>query len=78
MWFGDKVFVGAIHGWAVGGGFEWAIGWDLPLWEAGARAFFPGVEWGLFVTGGATAILPAIVGPVKAKEMMLLGGNYTA
>ena len=26
MVFGDKVIVGAIHGWAVGGGFEWAIG----------------------------------------------------
>ncbi len=78
MVFGSKVIVGAIHGWAVGGGFEWAIGCDFPVWGEGARAFFPEVEWGLFVTGGATAILPAIVGPVKAKEMMLLGRKYTA
>ena len=75
---GNRIVVAAARGYAVGGGFEWAIGCDLPLWGAGARAFFPEVEWGLFVTGGATAILPAIVGPVKAKEMMLLGGKYTA
>jgi len=78
MVFGTTVIVGAIHGWAVGGGFEWAIGCDLPIWAEGAKAFFPEVEWGLFVTGGATAILPAIVGPVKAKEMMLLGQKYDA
>jgi len=78
MIFGDKVIVGAINGWAVGGGFEWAIGCDLAIWAEGAKAFFPEVEWGLFVTGGATAILPAMIGPAKTKEMMLLGERYTA
>lgn len=78
MIFGDRLIIGAINGWAVGGGFEWAIGCDLPIWAESARAFFPEVEWGLFVTGGATAILPALIGPVKTKEMMLLGKRYTA
>lgn len=78
MVLGDRPIVGAINGWAVGGGFEWAIGCDLPIWAQSARAFFPEVEWGLFVTGGATAILPAIIGPIKTKEMMLLGKRYSA
>ena len=30
--FGDKPVVGAINGWAVGGGFEWAINCDFPIW----------------------------------------------
>lgn len=74
----DRLIIGAINGWAVGGGFEWAIGCDLAIWAESAKAFFPEVEWGLFVTGGATAILPALVGPAKTKEMMLLGKRYSA
>ena len=30
--FGGKPVVGAINGWAVGGGFEWAINCDFPIW----------------------------------------------
>jgi enoyl-CoA hydratase/carnithine racemase len=78
MVLGERMIVGAINGWAVGGGFEWAIGCDLALWGESARAFFPEVEWGLFVTGGATALLPAMIGPAKTKEMMLLGKRYSA
>ncbi|MEE9148856.1 MAG: enoyl-CoA hydratase-related protein [Candidatus Tectomicrobia bacterium] len=78
MVLGDRLIIGAINGWAVGGGFEWAIGCDLAVWAESARAFFPEVEWGLFVTGAATAILPALIGPAKTKEMMLLGKRYSA
>jgi enoyl-CoA hydratase/carnithine racemase len=31
MVMGDKMIVGAVHGWAVGGGLEWAIDCDLLL-----------------------------------------------
>ncbi len=75
---GDKIVVGAIRGWAVGGGFEWAINCDFPIWETGAKGFFPEVSWGLFVTGGVTAILPNLVGLIKAREMLLLGRQYAA
>jgi enoyl-CoA hydratase/carnithine racemase len=75
---GDKFVVGAINGWAVGGGFEWAINCDLPIWAESARGFFPEMYWGAFVTGGVTAILPRIVGLTRAKEMILLGDKYTA
>ena len=76
--FGDKLVVGAIHGWAVGGGFEWAINCDMTLWARGARAFFPEVSLNLLVTGGITSMLPALVGLNKAREMLLLGERYDA
>ncbi|MDP6343157.1 MAG: enoyl-CoA hydratase/isomerase family protein [Alphaproteobacteria bacterium] len=76
--FSDKMVIGAINGWAVGGGFEWAINCDLAIWGEGARAFFPEVGWGLFVTGAVTTLLPNLVGLTKAKEMMLFGDRYTA
>jgi enoyl-CoA hydratase/carnithine racemase len=76
--FGAKPVVGAINGWAVGGGFEWAINCDFPIWGSSARAFFPEMSLGLFVTGAVTSLLPALVGLQKAREMLLLGETYTA
>lgn len=76
--FGDKPVVGAINGWAVGGGFEWAINCDFPIWAASAKGFFPEVSLNLFVTGGVTSLLPALVGLNKAREMLFLGKRYEA
>lgn len=76
--FGAKPVVGAINGWAVGGGFEWAINCDFGIWGAGAKAFFPEVSLNLFVTGAVTSMLPALVGLNAAREMLLLGERYTA
>ncbi|MCP5082779.1 MAG: enoyl-CoA hydratase/isomerase family protein [Alphaproteobacteria bacterium] len=76
--FSGKPVVGAINGWAVGGGFEWAINCDFPIWAKSARGFFPEVSWGLFVTGGVTALLPALAGLGKAREMLFLGERYGA
>jgi enoyl-CoA hydratase/carnithine racemase len=76
--FGDKPVIGAINGWAVGGGFEWAINCDFPIWAESARAFFPELKWGMFVTGGVTSLLPALVGLHAAREMMVFGERYDA
>ncbi len=78
MLFGDKPIIGAINGWAVGGGLEWAINCDFPIWAESARGFFPELKWGMFVTGGVTSLLPAMVGLHKAREMMILGERYDA
>lgn len=75
---GAKPVVGAIKGWAVGGGFEWAINCDFPIWAQGAKGFFPEVSLNIFVTGGVTALLPALVGLSKAREMLFLGRQYEA
>ena len=76
--FGDKLVVGAINGWAVGGGFEWAINCDFPIWSQSAKAFFPEVSLNLFVTGGVTVLLPALVGLNKAREMLFFSERYNA
>jgi enoyl-CoA hydratase/carnithine racemase len=76
--FGAKPVVGAINGWAVGGGFEWAINCDFPIWGESAKGFFPEVSLNLFVTGAVTSLLPAMVGLHKAREMLLFGDKYSA
>jgi enoyl-CoA hydratase/carnithine racemase len=76
--FGPKLVVGAINGWAVGGGFEWAINCDFPIWAESARGFFPEVSLNLFSTGAVTSFLPALVGLLKAREMLFLGERFDA
>jgi len=76
--FGAKPVVGAINGWAVGGGFEWAINCDFPIWGENAKGFFPEVSLNLFVTGAVTSLLPAMVGLHKAREMLFFGERYSA
>ena len=76
--FSDKIVIGAIHGWAVGAGMEWAINCDFSIWAHGAKGFFPEAKWGLSVTGAVTTLLPALVGPMKARELILLGEKHSA
>lgn len=76
--FGDKPVVGAINGWAVGGGFSWAVNCDFSIWARSAKGFLPETSLNLFVTGGATSLLPALAGLSKAREMLFLGERYDA
>lgn len=78
MVMGDTPVIGAIRGWAVGGGLEWVINCDFAIAAEGTRFFFPEVSWGVFVTGGVTEILPRLVGLQRAREMILLGERFDA
>lgn len=73
MVFGRLPVVGAVHGWAVGGGFEWVLNCDLVVVGESARGFFPEMSLGLFVTGGITALLPRTVGPGRARQLLMMG-----
>jgi len=78
MFQSNKFIIGAIHGWAVGAGFEWTINCDFSIWTEGSKAFFPEMKWGMFPTGGVTYILPHIVGLIKARELLLFGEKQSA
>lgn len=78
MLLGQTPVVGAIRGWAVGGGLEWVINCDFAIAAEGTRFFFPEVSWGLFVTGGVTELLPRLVGLQKARELIMFGDKFDA
>ena len=75
---GEKVVLGAVHGWAVGGGFEWALNCDLLLMAEGTRCFMPETQLGMVPTGAATALLPRTVGRQRALALILLGERIDA
>lgn len=78
MLFGTKPVVGAIQGWAVGGAFAWTLNCDFTVWAEGAKGFLPEIPFGLFVSGGATWLLPRLAGPLVAREMIYRGRRMTA
>jgi enoyl-CoA hydratase len=68
-----KPIIGAVHGYAVGGGCELALGCDLVVAAEDAKFGFPEAGVGLFVTGGVTHFLPRTVGLARAKELIMTG-----
>lgn len=70
--------IAAVHGYALGAGAEFALGCDLVVAAQDARFGFPEVGVGLSVTGGISALLPAVVGPMRAKELLFLGEHLSA
>lgn len=62
-----------IAGYALGGGLELALSGDFRIAESGSRIGLPEISLGIFPAGGAAQRLPSIIGPAKAKRMMMLG-----
>lgn len=76
--FGPKLVIGAVHGYAVGGGFEWVLNCDMVVAADNLVCFFPEMSLGHFVTGGVTHLLPRAVGHQRAVELMVLGERQSA
>ena len=69
----NKVVIAAVRGYAVGGGFEIAIDCDMIVAADNATFGFPEANAGMTITGGASKLLPMIVGLNKARELVLTG-----
>jgi enoyl-CoA hydratase/carnithine racemase len=67
------VIVG-VHGMALAGGLELVLVADLVVADEEARLGDQHANFGLVAGGGGSQRLPRVVGPRRAKELMLLGG----
>jgi methylglutaconyl-CoA hydratase len=73
-----KPVVAAINGHALGGGLELALCCDLRIAAAHAELGLPETSLGIIPAAGGTQRLPRVVGPARAKEMILLGRRVSA
>ncbi|MBN9219857.1 MAG: enoyl-CoA hydratase/isomerase family protein [Mesorhizobium sp.] len=73
-----KPTVAAIHGTALGGGLELALGCHFRVADAGARLGLPEVKLGILPGGGGTVRLPRLVGAVKSLRMIVSGSPISA
>jgi enoyl-CoA hydratase len=72
-----KPLIAAVEGWAMGGGFELALGCDLIVAAADARFGLPEVSRGLIAAGGGVIRLPKRIPYHLAMEMLLTGEPVT-
>ena len=68
-----KLVVAAIHGTALGGGFEIALGCHYRVAKQDARVGLPEVKLGLLPGAGGTQRLPRLIGVPSALSMMMSG-----
>jgi len=68
-----KPVVAALHGTALGGGFELALACHFRVAVPAARVGLPEVKLGLLPGAGGTQRLPRLVGPEKALQMIVIG-----
>ncbi|MBC9717729.1 enoyl-CoA hydratase/isomerase family protein [Streptomyces sp. TRM66268-LWL] len=62
--------IAAVHGFALGGGFELALSCDLIVADTTAVVGLPEVSVGVIPGGGGTQLLPRRVGAARAAELI--------
>jgi enoyl-CoA hydratase/carnithine racemase len=73
-----KPTVAAVAGVAMGGGFELALCCDLLVASEDARFALPEVRVGIMPAGGGTHTLTWLVGPARARDLILTGRSLPA
>jgi len=76
--FGTVPVVAVLHGAVVGGGLELAAAAHVRVAERSAFYALPEASRGIFVGGGGSVRLPALIGTSRVMEMMLTGRTFSA
>jgi len=69
----NKPLIAAVHGYALGGGLEFALSADVRIAAQDAKFGFPETGVGLTVTQAGTKLISQVVGLGKAKELVFTG-----
>jgi enoyl-CoA hydratase len=73
-----RVTIAAVAGFALGGGCEVALACDLRICSASARFGQPEILLGIIPGGGGTQRLARLIGPSRAKDIILSGRQVAA
>jgi enoyl-CoA hydratase/carnithine racemase len=73
-----KPVIGALQGHVIGAGAELAIGCDMRIAADDMKLSFPEVGFGVVADTGSSTLLTALVGPARAKWLLLSGERIGA
>jgi len=73
-----KPVIAAVKGYALGGGFERALSCDIRIGSPDAVMALPEINYAILPDTGGTQLLTALVGPGRAKELVLTGRRISA
>lgn len=73
-----KPVIAALKGWVLGGGCEIALACDIRVAGASTRCGFPEVKRGWVGGGGASQLLPRLIGYGQAMRLLLTGDPIDA
>jgi enoyl-CoA hydratase/carnithine racemase len=76
--FGKVPVVAMLHGAVIGGGLELAAATHVRVAERSAFYALPEASRGIYVGGGGSVRLPALIGTSRVMEMMLTGRTFGA
>jgi enoyl-CoA hydratase/carnithine racemase len=74
----EAVTIAAIEGWCVGGGAAIAVACDLRVAAEDAHFYVPEIERGMNLSWGAVPRVTHLVGPSKAKRIIILSEKWPA
>lgn len=74
----EKPVIASVNGTAAGGGANLVLACDLVVMADSARLIEVFVKRGIIPDAGGCYLLPRIVGPQRAKELMFLGDDLSA
>jgi enoyl-CoA hydratase/carnithine racemase len=74
----DFMTIGAVNGFAVGGGWALAAAFDFIIASEQAQFWVPEVELGVPFAGSPAEVMAKRLGPWLAKEAMIMCRHYTA
>ncbi len=74
----DPITIVAIEGWCVGGGVALAVACDFRVVGEGATLYTPEIERGMNMSWGSVPRLTALLGPAKAKRVVVLAERIGA
>ncbi|MCZ6860676.1 MAG: enoyl-CoA hydratase/isomerase family protein [Alphaproteobacteria bacterium] len=78
-WTGlEPITIVAIEGWCIGGGVALAVACDFRVVAEGATLYTPEIERGMNMSWGSVPRITALLGPAKAKRIIVLAERIAA